>query len=197
MEEQTYICSKCKIEKYISEFPKASDRTSGHRSSCKECEHIRSSEYHKNNKEKINKRKSKNFKDKKEYYLESQRKRLAFKKKNSDLFKAKVSIRKLINISFRRSSFAKTGKTVDILGMDIQEFMKYISSKFDPWMNWNNYGKYNGEFNYGWDLDHIIPISSAKTEEDIIKLNHYTNFQPLCSKVNRDIKRNNLDYKTA
>ena len=26
--------------------------------------------------------------------------------------------------------------------------------------------------------------------EKIIKLNHYTNFQPLCSKINRYIKRN-------
>ena len=65
-------------------------------------------------------------------------------------------------------------------------------------MNWNNYGIYNGEFNYGWDLNHIIPISSAKSEEEIIKLNHYTNLQPLCSKTNRDIKRNINDgsYKT-
>ena len=65
-------------------------------------------------------------------------------------------------------------------------------------MNWNNYGIYNGEFNYGWDLDHIIPISLAKSEEEIIKLNHYTNLQPLCSKTNRDIKRNINDgsYKT-
>ena len=38
-------------------------------------------------------------------------------------------------------------------------------------------------------MDHIIPISIAETEEDIIRLNHYTNLQPLCSKVNRDIKR--------
>ena len=28
-------------------------------------------------------------------------------------------------------------------------------------------------------MDHIIPISSAETEEDIYRLNHYTNFQPL------------------
>jgi hypothetical protein len=34
--------------------------------------------------------------------------------------------------------------------------------------------------NHGeWHLDHIIPISSAETEEDIMLLNHYTNFQPL------------------
>ena len=57
-------------------------------------------------------------------------------------------------------------------------------------MTWENYGLYNGELNYGWDIDHIIPQSYGNTEEEIIKLNHYTNLQPLCSKVNRDIKRN-------
>ena len=66
---------------------------------------------------------------------------------------------------------------------------EYIESKFENWMNWDNKGLYNGEFNYGWDVDHIIPISSAKTEEEIILLNHYSNLQPLCSKINRDIKK--------
>jgi hypothetical protein len=28
--------------------------------------------------------------------------------------------------------------------------------------------------------------------EEVIILNHYSNFQPLCSKINRDIKKNNL-----
>ena len=57
-------------------------------------------------------------------------------------------------------------------------------------MNWENKGLYNGDLNYGWDIDHIIPISSAFTEVEILKLNHYTNLQPLCSKINRDIKKN-------
>jgi hypothetical protein len=30
-----------------------------------------------------------------------------------------------------------------------------------------------------WEIDHITPISSAKTEEDIITLNHHTNLRPL------------------
>jgi hypothetical protein len=60
-------------------------------------------------------------------------------------------------------------------------------------MNWENYGKYNGELNYGWDIDHIIPISFAKTEEDVLRLNHYSNLQPLCSYINRFIKRDKYD----
>ena len=59
-------------------------------------------------------------------------------------------------------------------------------------MNWDNYGRYNGELNYGWDIDHKIPTSSAITEEDVIKLNHYTNLQPLCSFINRVVKRDNV-----
>lgn len=63
-------------------------------------------------------------------------------------------------------------------------------------MTWDNYGLYNGKFEFGWDFDHIIPLDSAITEGDVIKLNHYTNFQPLCSYVNRHIKRNKLDFKS-
>ena len=59
-------------------------------------------------------------------------------------------------------------------------------------MNWDNHGKYNGEFCYGWDIDHIVPISSAKDKEDVIRLNHHTNLQPLCSKMNRDVKKNKI-----
>jgi hypothetical protein len=61
-------------------------------------------------------------------------------------------------------------------------------------MNWENKGKIGTDLNIGWDLDHIIPLSSAKTEEEILKLNHYTNFQPLCSYTNRYIKRSKLDF---
>ena len=57
----------------------------------------------------------------------------------------------------------------------------------------NNYGKYNGKPNYGWDIDHIIPVSSGTSIEDILFINRYTNLRPLCSYINRCIKRNRLD----
>jgi hypothetical protein len=84
---------------------------------------------------------------------------------------------------------------LNILGCDYDYFRKYIESKFERWMSWENYGLYNGELNYGWDMDHIIHISSATNLFDIKILYHYSNFQPLCSKINRDIKKNNLNYE--
>lgn len=56
-------------------------------------------------------------------------------------------------------------------------------------MNWDNRGPHNGTPDYGWDIDHIIPLKTATCESDIIRLNHYTNLQPLCSYINRDVKR--------
>jgi hypothetical protein len=35
-------------------------------------------------------------------------------------------------------------------------------------------------------------ITSATSEDDVIKLNHYTNLQPLCSYTNRYIKKDTI-----
>ena len=40
-------------------------------------------------------------------------------------------------------------------------------------MSWENHGI------HGWHIDHIIPLSSGKTEDEILELFHYTNLQPL------------------
>ena len=60
-------------------------------------------------------------------------------------------------------------------------------------MTWENRGLYNGTEGYGWDIDHIIPVSKATTEDDVIKLNHHTNLQPLCSYINRVVKKDKVD----
>ena len=112
--------------------------------------------------------------------------------KTDILFKLKTNIKNLIGNSIRNSGFKKLSKTEQILGCTYDDFKLHLESKFELWMNWDNRGLYNGELNYGWDIDHITPLDSAITEEDVIRLNHYTNLQPLCSYYNRHIKKNFL-----
>jgi len=158
-------------------------------------------QYRKDNKEKIRKSqkiyRDNNLEKAKQYYKDNReilntKRRIYIKKKfkESPLAKLSHNISTLIRLSITGKGFTKKSKTVDILGCSNKEFKIYLESNFESWMNWDNRGLYNGELNYGWDIDHIIPLDVAVTEEDVIRLNHYTNLQPLCGKVNRDIKRN-------
>ena len=109
------------------------------------------------------------------------------------LFKLSTCIRSNILMSFKNNGYKKESKTEQILGCTFEEFKQHIEQQFEPWMTWNNYGKYNGKPKYGWYIDHIIPVSSGTSIEDILFINRYTNLRPLCSYINRCIKRNRLD----
>lgn len=153
-----------------------------------------SKRYRINNKEKIS-NKARIYRKENIEKFRAKDKRNNLKKLNDSFFIFKEKIRMNIKNSFYKKYYPKKSKTAEILGCTFEEFKIYIESKFEPWMNWNNYGNKNGictDKNQSWDLDHIIPISTAKTEEDVIKLNYYKNFQPLCSYVNRYIKSDKL-----
>lgn len=91
--------------------------------------------------------------------------------KTDTMFKLKVSLRNRISFIFRTNEINKKHSTEKLLGIRFEIAKQYIESKFKKGMNWENYGK--------WHIDHIIPLGSAKTEEDLILLCHYTNLQPL------------------
>ena len=113
--------------------------------------------------------------------------------KNDPLFKLGENIRSLITQSFKLKGVKKNTKTEQILGCSFDEFKQYLESQFESWMTWDNHGLYKRDtYNYGWDIDHIIPSSSGLNEQEIMALNHYTNLKPLCSKVNRDVKKAKL-----
>ena len=114
--------------------------------------------------------------------------------KTDDIFRLTCNIRSLIKISFKNQGYTKRSKTYKILGCSYEDFKECIESQWEDWMGWDNYGLYNGEEKYGWDFDHIIPVSSALSEKDVYTLNHYSNIQPLCSYVNRCVKRDNMDW---
>jgi len=114
------------------------------------------------------------------------------KKEKNPHIRLASNIRGLIGKAMSRNGFTKESKTRKILGCDFIELKEHLEKQFESWMNWDNYGKYNGQLNFGWDIDHIVPVDSAKTIEELYELNQYTNLRPLCSKFNRDIKRNKI-----
>tara|TARA_R100000656_G_scaffold123901_1_gene101001 strand:+ start:1664 stop:2419 length:756 start_codon:yes stop_codon:yes gene_type:complete len=95
-----------------------------------------------------------------------------------DLIRSITKARNCVFNSYRRKGFTKRSKTSELLGCSWKEFKDHLE---------------NNPYNFkvsdpDMDLDHIIPISSAETEEDILKLNHYTNFQLLPADYNRWVK---------
>lgn len=128
------------------------------------------------------------------YQREYNKQRYSHKSK-CPLYRIKNNVSRSIRYALKKGGHVKSKRTRDIIGIDIILFKEYIESKFETWMSWDNYGKYNGELNYGWDIDHIIPISSAKSESDILLLNHHENLRPLCSYKNRVLKRDKVHYK--
>lgn len=189
--------NKEKLAKQQKEWAKNNpDKIIANRKRNKLSKKISDKKYSKKNKDKVNEIKrnwAKNNPDKiKKAKLKWVNKQIL----KDPLFKLKHYIRCGINQSFKRNGYSKKTRTYKILGCSYEEFKTHIELQWKPWMNWDNYGNPKDgilEPNKSWDLDHIIPFSSAINENEVIKLNHYTNFQPLCSYINRKIKINNYE----
>lgn len=207
-------CTKCTIEKEFTEFGRLKASKNGYRSECKMCvkeyrlrnaEHIL--EYRKQyvisnkenkklyklkNKEKIKEQDKQyrlNNKDRYEQWRIANKKRINHKaneyhkhKKATDpLFKLRSNIRTLIANCIKRQGYKKTSSTFEILGCSYEEFKQHLENQFTEGMTWNNAGE--------WHIDHIYPVSLAIDQNHLIKLNHYSNLQPLWAIDN--IKKSN------
>ena len=105
------------------------------------------------------------------------------KRRIDPIYKFSVDIRNLINDSFKRKNCIKPKKTEEILGCSMSEFKEYILSKCTEGVKLEDFGL------YGYHIDHVIPLASATSLDDIIRLCHYTNLQPLWCKEN--LKKSN------
>ena len=106
------------------------------------------------------------------------------KYKNNILYRLSINIRNRVNIYLKSNNIQKRNKTFDIVGCSTDCLKEHLESQFIDGMSWDNRGE--------WHIDHIIPLSSAKTEEEFYKLCHYTNLQPLWSEDN--LKKYNKLY---
>lgn len=162
-------CKKCNKEKDLKCFTVDNSKKDNLSYKCKQC----ISEYRIFRIDKIKAYRKYYNENKRVYVNKSNRKRKRFKSfkeryNNDELFKLAHKTRDLIRKSINYKGYSKDTKTYDILGCTYEFFKTYLESQFTKEMNWNNIY-----------LDHIYPVSLAKTKEEIIQLNHYTNFQPL------------------
>ena len=187
------ICSKCNILKILPEFYKDSYSKDGLSSICRECKKIINCNYRKSNVDTYKKqqkkyRESNSEKEKlrvKIWYLKNKKHRSKYttqyekiRKETDPKFKILRNSRaRLYNFLFKKH-LTKPKKTIQLIGCEMDVLKNHLESLFIENMSWDNYGK------NGWHIDHIIPLSSANSEEEIIKLCHYTNLQPLWGEDN-------------
>lgn len=210
---KTKVCSKCNIEKSVEEFGKSKSSKDGLLYCCKKCNNERGKKYRKENPEKIleqqrkwrsenpewvikrhrryrnkNRKKVNEFRKKwleknpekiKEYrenHKDRKREKRKERRESDPLFNIVNRVRCRLHKYLKLNDITKTNKTFDIVGCTPTSLKEYLEKQFKDGMSWKNRSE--------WHIDHIIPLSSAETEEELYELCHYTNLQPLWAEEN-------------
>ena len=172
-------CTKCGVVKSLDEFSNDKNGEYGKAWKCKSCfkEYKKNwaKEWYKNNKEKQRLINAKYHKDNKEKIRKRANVWAKKKKKTDVLYKLKCTVRVNLATSLKRQGYTKKTKTYNMLKCEYTFFME--------WLN----GLASNGYTYGignLHLDHVVPISLAETEEEILLLCHYSNYQLLSAKEN-------------
>lgn len=92
------------------------------------------------------------------------------------LYRMRTRLRTLVKSALKRRASKASKSTVVLLGASIQTALAHIEGLFLAGMSWENHGE--------WHIDHITPLASAKNEDELTRLCHYKNLQPLWAKDN-------------
>lgn len=193
-------CPKCKEVKYTSEFFINRSKKDGFSSYCKPCQkkaiesHYKRNLAHKEHRARKNRERYASDPKYRQKVLDKYKRKYhnnpLFKARRAEakysqdkvrlqkepLFKLKLDTRRLIGSYIKKKGLKKGTRTEALLGCSFEEFKEHIEKQFKPGMTWERRNK--------WHIDHIIPLATAKTEEEVIRLNHYTNLQPLWAEEN-------------
>jgi len=176
---ETKVCSKCGVVQNVSEYRKDITKKDGLRPDCKLC--IKSYEMSRRiNNPTLMKEKLKNFhKDnpekRKEYrrnYKSRKHQQRKERRKSDHIFNLTNKMRCRLWKYLTIFEVTKKNKTFDIVGCTPEFLKEHLEKQFTKGMTWELFGKHI-------HIDHMIPLSSAKTEEELYKLCHYSNLQPL------------------
>lgn len=97
------------------------------------------------------------------------------RRKRDNLYKCKRNLRDRLNKALKAKSWKKDTHFSEYIGCSYDDLIFWLEFWFEEGMTWDNYGHGIRK----WTIDHSMPLSSAKTEEDMYKLAHYSNLQPM------------------
>ena len=123
------------------------------------------------NKEKHRENARNYYQNNKTHANEVKRKRRMERRHSDPFYSLAQATRSLVSRAFKNKNYKKTSQVSVIIGCDWDKLARHIESQFTHGMNWSNRGE--------WHIDHIMPLASAQNATDIVRLNHYTNLQPL------------------
>lgn len=91
--------------------------------------------------------------------------------------KIKRNIYKFVSRALNKTN--KSARTIELLGLSIDEYREYLECLFTDKMTWGNYGKY-------WHIDHVVPLSTFNLNnlEEQKKAFNFRNTRPLEAKEN-------------
>ena len=164
--DKKYRCERCR--RYISNNKYFSS---------KKCE-LKQKQYYLENREKERKR-QKEWKQKNSEKWLSYKKLYNNKRRKEDP-EYKISINLRVRLWNALKGNYKSGSAVRDLGCSISELKQHLENQFQDGMTWDNYNM------HGWHIDHILPLSvfDLTDHEQLKKVCHYTNLQPLWAKDN-------------
>ena len=157
------LCSACQAEQrkeYLIQYRKEYKKTDKKKAS--------QAAYRNNNKDKRKKWESEHKERKNELQRKSYKKnkhqiasRRKNKKESNPVHRTMMTLRRTIALSLSRNNYNKTSRTCQLLGCSFPELMEHLGPKPE--------GKVH--------LDHIVPCSQAQTQEEAVRLQHYTNLR--------------------
>lgn len=91
--------------------------------------------------------------------------------RSEPLFALKMMCRRRIGFAFSKHGYTKNSPTQAMLGCSYEQLLLHLESQFVEGMDWNNRGE--------WHIDHIVPLASATNADELSRLCHFSNLQPL------------------
>lgn len=128
------------------------------------------------------------------------------RRKVDPAFKIRSIFSNTVYKALRRKGFIKQNSFLKNVSYTMIELMKHLEKQFEPWMTWENHGRYISKTwkdqdpsTWTWQIDHIIPASTlpytSMTDINFQKCWALENLRPLNAKQNLLDGTNRIRHK--